>query len=82
MIEVKNSFLSGLDLDTNLLSLKKDAYIDALNITRDAISGNQDLAVTNIIGNRLVTYSLPSGTNKCIGSYPHLIRNTIIYFVA
>ena len=81
MIEVKNSFLSGLDLDTNLLSLKKDAYIDALNITRDAISGNQDLAVTNIIGNRLVTYSLPSGTNKCIGSYPHLIRNTIIYFV-
>lgn len=81
MIEIKNSFIGGLDLDTSLHSLRKDVYIDATNITRDAIAGNQDLAITNLIGNKIVSYSLPAGTNKCIGAFGFLLRNQVIYFV-
>ena len=62
MIEVKNSFLSGLDLDTSLFQLRKDSYIDALNVTRDAVEGNQDLVITNIVGNQIVSYTYPSRT--------------------
>lgn len=81
MIDVKSSFLSGLDLDTSPLQLKRDAYIDALNITRDAIGAGEDLVLTNIPGNQLVNYSLPTGVNVCIGAYPNTLRNTVIYFV-
>ncbi len=83
MIDVKNSFLSGLDLDTSLLSLKKDAYIDALNITRDAVSGNKDFDITNIIGNQEIPDFIiwGEGRKKCIGSYANTLRNTIIYFI-
>ena len=81
MIDVKNSFLSGLDLDTSVFQLKRDAYIDALNITRDAVGEGQDLVLTNIPGNQLVNYVLPSGVNICIGAYANTLRNTVIYFV-
>lgn len=81
MIDIKNNFSKGLDLDTNLLSFGKDAYLDALNITRDSESANQDLCVTSIKGNRLVSYSLPAGTNKCTGACPNTLRNTVLYIV-
>lgn len=81
MIEVKNSFLGGMDLDTSPFQLRKDVYIDALNITRDAVSGNQDLVITNIIGNQLVGYSYPSENvnDKVIGAYANTLRNTVIF---
>jgi hypothetical protein len=58
-LEVKNSFVSGLNLDDSVFALKKDAYIDGLNITRDAVAGNQDMVITNVRGNQLVSYGLP-----------------------
>lgn len=81
MVDVKNSFLKGLDLDTDYYSLPRDAYISALNITRDSFSAGRDLAITNIVGNRLVNYTLPSGTNKVVGALGVLVRNTVIYCV-
>lgn len=56
---IKDSFLGGMDLDTSPFRLKRDSYIDALNITRDAVEGNQDLVITNIIGNVLVDHTYP-----------------------
>lgn len=81
MIDVKNSFLKGLDLDTDYYSLPRDAYADALNITRDAFSSNRDLGITTIVGNRLVNYTLPAGTNKVVGALGVLVRNTVLYCV-
>jgi hypothetical protein len=81
MIDVKNSFRNGLDLDSDFLALQPDSYVDALNITIDAISANRDFAATNIVGNRIVNYGLPPGTNVCIGARGDNKENRVIYFV-
>jgi hypothetical protein len=81
MIDVKNSFIGGLDLDTDLLALQPNSYVDALNITRDAVTANRDFAASNIVGNRKVNYSLPPGINQVIGAKEDTVRNRVIYFV-
>lgn len=82
MIDVRNDFRGGLDLDTSLLKVDKSCYIDALNITRDAIATGKDKDFTNIVGNQLRPYTLPDGTNQVvIGAYGYTLRNAIIYFV-
>lgn len=81
MIDLKQNFDGGLDLDTSLYMLKINSYSDALNITRNAIEGNNDRVISNIVGNQAVSYSLPVGRNICIGSYPFQLRNTVIYFI-
>ena len=80
MVDVKNIF-ERLDLDTSFFTLPKTHYVDAVNITRDAFTASQDMAVTNIVGNRLVSYTLPTGTNKVVGALGILVRNTVIYCV-
>lgn len=80
MVDVKNDFIGGLDLDTSFHLLPKKSYADALNITRDALEGSNDRVLTNIIGNRLVSYTFKSGINKNIGSFPFQLRNTTINF--
>jgi hypothetical protein len=81
MIEIKNQFRKGLDLDTSPYAILKDAYLDALNITRDSVAANQDEIISNIVSNRLVTFSLPAGTNTTIGAFPFPLRNTVIEFL-
>lgn len=80
MIEVKDNFSGGLNLDASIYKLPSNCYQDALNVTRDAIEGSNDLDFSNIVGNRLVTNTLPAGTNKCIGARANEIRNTVIFF--
>lgn len=58
MIEVKNNFNGGLNLDDSLYLIPNNSYIDALNVTRDAIEGSNDRALTNIVGNQNVAYSI------------------------
>jgi len=81
MIEVKGDFRGGLNLDDSLYIVPKNSYVDAFNITRDAIEGSNDMSITNVVGNRIVDYALPSGRNVCIGSLANPLRNTIIYFI-
>lgn len=81
MIDVINDFRSGMNLDDSFLQMQPNSYADALNITIDAVESNQDLAATNIVGNRLVEYELPAGTCQVIGAKEDLIRNRVIYFV-
>jgi hypothetical protein len=80
VIDVKQSFLGGLDLDTSPLALRPDSYIDALNITRDSVTANQDFAVTNVVGNREVEFEYPSGEGHVIGASANTLRNTVIFF--
>ncbi|HRP30448.1 MAG TPA: hypothetical protein PKV73_01085 [Agriterribacter sp.] len=81
MIDLINNFEGGLDLDSGLLKVGKGSYINALNVTRDAVSGSNDKDFTNYVGNQLRNYSLPRGVNVVIGAYGFTLRNTIIYFV-
>ena len=80
MIELKN-FSGKMNLDTEKYRVPPNDFIDALNITRDAQGAAQDKVVSNIVGNTLVSYTLPVGTNKRIGSRPDLIRNRIYAFI-
>lgn len=81
MIDIKADFSGGLNLDDAVYNVPKNSYIDAMNVTTDAISGANDRAITNIIGNQLVNYTLPAGRNVCIGAFPNNVTNTVIYFV-
>lgn len=81
MPPIRNIFNGGLNLDDSIHLMPKGSYTDALNTTRDAVESLHDLAITNIVGNQKVNYSLPSGTNVCIGARADIIRNVVYYFV-
>jgi len=53
MIEVK-TLRGKMNLDDSQYRLPKDDYIDARNITKDAIEGSNDLVVSNIVSNKIV----------------------------
>ncbi len=80
MVEAK--LLNGnLDLDTSPYRIGANDYIDALNVTKDAVESSNDKVRSNIVGNRLVSYSYHvSGTATTIGAYPNNLRNTVIEF--
>lgn len=83
MIELKNNFSGGLDTDTSYDSPEmKNRYVDALNITRDAVAANQDTLISNIVGNRIIEYTYTAaGTNTCIGAVANSLRNTAIALI-
>lgn len=82
MEDIRNNFSGGLNLDDSFNLLPKTCYGDALNITRDALEGNNDRILTNIIGNRLVPYTFqPGGVPKCIGAEAFQLRNAVYSFI-
>jgi len=78
---INNPFNGKLNLDVAEYRISNGDYIDALNITKDAQGRGQDRVVSNILGNTLIPYTLPSGTNKIIGFYADKIRNRAYYFL-
>jgi len=78
---INNPFNGKLNLDVAEYRISNGDYIDALNITKDAQGRGQDRVVSNILGNTLIPYTLPAGTNKIIGFYPDKIRNRAYYFL-
>ena len=76
---INNPFNGKLNLDVADYRIDSGDYIDALNITKDAQGKGQDRVVSNIVGNTLIPYTLPSGTNKIIGFYPDKVRNRAYY---
>ena len=78
---INNPFNGKLNLDVAEYRISNGDYIDALNITKDAQGRGQDRVVSNIIGNTLIPYTLPAGTNKIIGFYPDKVRNRAYYFL-
>lgn len=79
---ITNPFSGRLNLDdADFRILGKGDYIDAVNVTRDSPGEGQDTVVSNNIGNVLIPYTLPSGTNKVIGYREDKKRNRLYYFV-
>jgi hypothetical protein len=78
---INNPFNGKLNLDTAQYRISNGDYIDALNVTKDAEGTGQDKVISNILGNSLLPYTLPAGTNKIIGFYPDKIRNRAYYFL-
>lgn len=78
---INNPFNGKLNLDVAEYRISNGDYIDALNITKDAQGRGQDRVVSNILGNTLIPYTLPEGTNKIIGFFPDKVRNRAYYFL-
>ncbi len=78
--ELKEILNGGLDLDSALSKMPKNRYKDALNVSLDAVTSNNDAELTNIVSNQLIAYTYPAGDGKVIGAYPFPLRNTIIFF--
>jgi hypothetical protein len=53
MIEAKN-FSGKLNRDDSYYAVPSQGYVDALNITHDAIEGSNDSVITNVVANRMV----------------------------
>lgn len=81
MPKIDRIFTGGLDLDTDSFRVSANMFIDALNVTLNAKGSGQDKVLTNINSNQQIAYSLPAGTNKCIGGYGDRVRNRFYYFV-
>lgn len=81
MQDIKPNFEGGLNLDDSYIMLPPNSYVDALNVTRDTITGSNDKVIANIEGNQLVPYTFKSGTNICIGCYNFELRNQTINFI-
>ena len=78
---INNPFNGKLNLDVAEYRIANGDYIDALNITKDSEGSGADKVVANILGNYILPYTLPSGTNKVIGFYGDKIRNRAYYFL-
>ena len=79
--EIKNDFSGGLNLDDSPYKINPNEYFDALNITKNSIDESHDKVVTNIIGNRVVSYVYQAGgLPTTIGAKSHPLRGTIIEF--
>jgi len=69
MIEQKQFANGGLNQDVDENFLKPNDWTNALNIRNtDRLEGS-DGVISNVKGNTLVSFTLPEGTNRCIGSY-------------
>ena len=77
----KRIFTGGLDRDSDERIVQNGDYRYALNIRNTSSDGDEVGTVQNVQGNLLVSYSLPAGLNKVIGSCHHNADNTVYYFV-
>src|SRR3954466_10257839 len=81
MALINRIFNGKMNFDASANRIPQGDYPDALNITRDAQGIGSDEIVSNVIGNQQVLYTLPTGTNKRVGSKADQLRNRIFYFI-
>ena len=77
----KKAFTGGLSTDRDSAYIQPNQYLNALNIrvasTEDGTAG----ALSNVKGNTKVAFTMPSGTNTCIGSFEDTENSRVFYFV-
>lgn len=72
------TFTGGADYDNDIRYIGQEDYIEALNVSSGtSVKGS----LQNMLGNRLINFTLPAGDNTCIGSLRNIQENSIIYFV-
>ncbi len=73
----------GMNMDDSAYALPPNDYVDALNISHDAVIGSNDKVITNLIANRIgdVSYNYPAGRMVAIGAYANTLRNTVIQMI-
>jgi hypothetical protein len=77
----KRLFTGGMDRDTDPHFIKSGDYRYALNcIVVNDETGNLG-AVSNAKGTEEVSFTLPTGDNKCIGSFNDDKNNRVIFFI-
>jgi len=76
-----NDFQGGLDQVTKIESVSPSDYIYALNIRQSSTGAGSVGEITNILGNSLISFNLPAGTNKVIGAKADEAGNRVFYFV-
>lgn len=80
MIE-KKTFTGGLSTDTDAAYIAGNQYLNALNVRVSADEERSMGALSNVKGNEKVTFTLPSGTNTCIGHLSDDENSRVYYFV-
>lgn len=76
----KKVFSGGINTDLDERLLQPGDYRYALNIRNISGAENEVGALQNIKGNTAVTISLPSGTNKVVGTTSDVDGNSIYFF--
>lgn len=79
-IKSQHTFI-GLDTDIADRFVKEGSFRDSLNIHIGSSENDSIFSVENIKGNSIVSYTLPSGTNKIIGSHEDITNRCIYYFL-
>lgn len=77
----KNTFEGGLNQDKEERALAPNEYSYALNIRNAGTEGGNVGVITNVKGNESVSFTLPSGSNKVIGSFSDTQKERVFYYV-
>lgn len=77
----KNNLQGGMEFDKDLTAIIENDYLRATNVRGSVNEGQTFSIVSNLKGNTLTSYTLPSGYNKVIGTYEDNFANTLIYYV-
>lgn len=81
MAVTKNSFEGGMNQDKDERTLLNNEYSYALNIRNGATEDGGLGVITGVKGNTEVSFTLPTGANKTIGSYSDNEKERVFYFV-
>lgn len=78
---IQKQDFTGLDLDTDLAKMQPGSYRYALNV-RIGTSDNGNVgSIETVKGNSLISFPLPAGNNKVIGSIEDRTNKRVIYFL-
>ena len=77
----KKTFFGGLDFDSSDRIIEDNSYRYAFNCHIGTSESENVGTITNVKGNTLISFTLPGGTNRCIGAFDDKKDNTIIYCV-
>ena len=72
---------SGMNSDVDARNCPVNMYLFAQNSLVNNPDGQNEGSIQNRKGNTLITFQLPNGENKCIGTCEDTNRNAVVYFV-